>query len=228
MPQRFLITGASRGIGLEFTRRLLDRGDEVVAAVRDPEGSKGLKALARPSLRLVPLDVADAKSIEGLGSRLGQTPIDVLINNAGVSSESKTLAVLDAAEMARVFMVNSIAPMLVVKSVIGQLRAGRSKTIVQITSVLASIERNTGGSTYAYRASKTALNQLNRSLAHELKPEGFTCVAVHPGWVRTDMGGPKADLSVEESVDHMLRTIGSLSPARSGEYLNYDGAKLPW
>jgi NAD(P)-dependent dehydrogenase (short-subunit alcohol dehydrogenase family) len=228
MAQRILITGASRGIGLEFTRRLLDRGDTVVAAVRDPEGATGLKALARPALSLVRLDVADPESIAGLGSRIGSSPIDVLINNAGITSDSKTLASLDAGELTRAFTVNAISPMLVTKAVINQLRAGKSKTVVQITSVLASIERNTGGSSYGYRASKSALNQFNRSLANELRPEGFTCVAIHPGWVRTDMGGPKADLSVEESVESMLRTIGSLTAAKSGEYLNYDGAPIPW
>ncbi len=228
MPQRILITGASRGIGLEFTRRLLERGDRVVAAVRDPERAAGLNALARPALTLMKLDVADPASIGGLGGRIGGEPIDVLINNAGITSESKTLASLDATELSRAFMVNAIAPMLVAKTVIGQLRAGKGKTIVQITSVLASIERNTGGSSYGYRASKAALNQFNRSLANELRPEGFTCVAIHPGWVRTDMGGPKADLSVEESVEQMLRTIASLTPAKTGAYLNYDGATLPW
>ncbi len=228
MPQTYVVTGASRGIGLEFVRVLAARGNRVIAAVRDPASAKDLAAL-QGSLRIVPLDVSDPASIRGLSSRIGDEPIDVLINNAGVASRgSKHLADIDAAEMAAVFMVNSIAPMLVVRALVANLRKGERKAIVQITSQLGSIANNTGGSSYGYRASKSALNQLNRSLANELRPEGFTCAAMHPGWVRTDMGGTGADLTVQESVAHMLRVIDGLTPDRSGAFLNYDGAPLPW
>jgi NAD(P)-dependent dehydrogenase (short-subunit alcohol dehydrogenase family) len=228
MTQTYLITGASRGIGLEFVKVLAGRGDRIIAAVRDPASAKDLAAV-RGAVRIIPLDVSDAASIAGLRERVGAEPIDVLINNAGVASRgTKVLAELGAAEMLLVFMVNSVAPMLVTRQVIENLRAGARKTIVQITSQLASIANNTGGSSYGYRASKTALNQLNRSLANELRPEGFTCAAMHPGWVRTDMGGAGADLTVEQSVSHMVRVIDGLTPKQSGAFLNYDGAPLPW
>ncbi|HMN42564.1 MAG TPA: SDR family oxidoreductase [Phycisphaerales bacterium] len=230
-PTRVLITGGSRGIGLGFVRRFLERGDEVVATARDPEGAKGLQGLACDRLRVERLDVEDAASIEALGVAMRGRAIDVLINNAGITSSSKSLAVLDAAELARVFMVNAIAPMLVTRALIENLRAGRGRTIVQITSQLGSIAKNDGGSSYGYRASKAALNQLNRSLAAELAKEPgppFSSVAMHPGWVRTDMGGPKGDLSVEEAVGFMMGTIDGLTPGQSGAFLNYDGGVLPW
>lgn len=227
MASTYLITGASRGIGFEFVTQLVARGDSVIAAVRSPESSPGLMALQK-HIRVLTLDVTSTASIEALAVALGPTPIDVLINNAGVSSTSKSVEHLDAAEMHRVFHVNAIAPMIVAKSVLKNLRIGKRKTIFNITSQLGSIANNTGGSSYAYRASKAALNQLNRSLANELAPDGFTCVAVHPGWVRTDMGGQQAPLSPEQSVAAMLKTMDALTPAKNGAFLNYDGTPLPW
>ena len=168
-------------------------------------------------------------SIAGLADRIGPTPIDVLINNAGIASRaSKLLAQLDAEEIAHVLMVNAVAPILVARAVLPNLRAAGRRTIVQITSQLGSIANNTGGSSYGYRASKAALNQLNRSLASELRPDGFACLAIHPGWVKTDMGGTDADLTVEDSVSNMLRVIDGATPAQSGAFLSYDGTPLPW
>ncbi|MBY0263654.1 MAG: SDR family oxidoreductase [Phycisphaerales bacterium] len=229
MPNRTVfVTGASRGVGLEFVRQLLARGDSVIAAARDIR-SPGLVPLTTSGqLTLVELDVSDPASIEGLPGRLGERGVDVLINNAGVSSTQKSVAHLDASDMQRVFMVNAIAPLLVTRAMLPALRRGGGRTIVQITSQLGSIANNTGGSTYAYRGSKAALNQLNRSLSSELGPQGFVCVAIHPGWVRTDMGGPSAHLSPEESVASMLKVIDTLSPGKSGAFLNYDGTGLPW
>jgi NAD(P)-dependent dehydrogenase (short-subunit alcohol dehydrogenase family) len=228
MSQTYVVTGASRGIGLEFVRVLAARGDRVVATARNPGAAKDLAGV-QGSVRIVALDVSDSASIKGLHERVGAGAVDVLINNAGVASRgSKHLADLDAAEMTQVLMVNSIAPMLVARELVGNLRSGPRRTIVQISSQLGSIANNTGGSSYGYRVSKAALNQLNRSLANELRPEGFTCAALHPGWVRTDMGGSAADLTVQESVSHMLQVIDGLSPELSGMFLNYDGTPLPW
>ncbi len=230
MSSTYLVTGANRGLGLEFAKQLAARGDSVIATTRSASKASELNRLG-PKVRVVELDVGDARSISGLSDRLGAIgtgPIDVLINNAGVSSTSKSVAQLDVAEMERVFMVNAIAPMLVAQAALPMLRAGRRKLIVQITSQLGSIANNTGGSTYAYRGSKAALNQLNRSLANELGPEGFTCLAMHPGWVRTDMGGPSAHLSPEESVASMLRTIDGADQKHNGRFVNYDGTDLPW
>lgn len=233
MSMTYVVTGANRGLGLEFVRQLVARGESVIATTRSIEKADALRAVGGQSgrVQVIALDVTDQESIAGLGSRVeaaGGRAVDVLINNAGVSSTSKSVTQLDAAEMQRVFMVNSIAPLLVSKALLPQLRLGARKRIVQITSQLGSIANNTGGSTYAYRASKSALNQLNRCLANELAPEGFTCLAVHPGWVRTDMGGPNAHLSPEESVRAILKTIDEATIANNGAFVNYDGATLPW
>lgn len=221
----WLVTGANRGIGMEFVRQLKQQGHTVLATARDPEAAAELRALAT---RVIPLDVVDPASIASLPTRMGHQPIDVLLNNAGVSSLTKTLASCDPADLTRTFAVNAIGPILVTAAMLPQLRAGAGKRIIHITSQLGSITNNTGGSTYAYRGSKAALNQMNRTLALELAPDGFTCIAIHPGWVLTDMGGPHAHLPPEKSVSSMLAVFDKLSPADNGRFLNYDGTPLPW
>ncbi|MBX3358847.1 MAG: SDR family oxidoreductase [Phycisphaeraceae bacterium] len=225
MARTYLVTGANRGIGLELARQLSERGDRVIGTARDVDAAAALKRVAQ---RVVRLDAGDEASIRALGESLKGTAIDVLINNAGVSSGLKRVGDLTAAEMHRVFMVNAFSPMLVSAAVMESLRAGERRVIVNITSALGSISGNTGGSSYAYRASKSALNQLTRSKAHELAGEGFICVVVHPGWVRTDMGGEKAPLSPEQSAEAMLAVIDRLRPADTGRFLNYDGAEIAW
>ena len=229
MPSRTVfVTGASRGVGLELVRQLLDRGDSVIAAARDIRTPALAAMTTSGHLSVVELDVADPASIAALPGRLGDRGVDVVINNAGVSSTQKSIEHLDAQDMQRVFMVNAVAPMLVARAMLPSLKRSGGRTFVQITSQLGSIANNTGGSTYAYRGSKAALNQLNRSLASELGPEGFVCVAIHPGWVRTDMGGPSAHLSAEESVSSMLKVIDGLTPGKNGAFMNYDGTGLAW
>src|SRR5262245_1060060 len=157
MPSTFLITGANRGLGLEFARQLAARNDQILATARQPEKATDLARLVHD---VIPLDVLDAASIEGLGARAGDRPIDVLINNAGVSSDSRSIGTLMAEELQRVFAINSTGPMLVTRALLKNLRAGTRKTVVNITSLLGSIGNNKGGSSYGYRASKAALNQL--------------------------------------------------------------------
>lgn len=223
----YFITGANRGLGLEFAKQIASRsqGDKIIAAARNPEAAAELRKFATS---VVQLDLGDSNSINSLSERIGNEPIDVLINNAGISGEAKSVANLGIVEMRRVFEVNAFAPMLVTRALLSNLRAGKRRTIFNVTSVLGSIARNDGGSTYTYRASKTALNQFTASLAHELRPEGFTCVVVHPGWVQTDMGGPKAPLTPPQSVAGMLSVLDGLSSAESGRYMDYQGEPLPW
>src|SRR5437870_3048800 len=156
MPHTYLITGANRGLGLEFARELSARGDQILATAREPEKSTDLARLVHGML---PLDLADAASIAKLSGLVGDRAIDVLINNAGVSSDSKSIEKLDGAELQRAFTINSIGPMLVTKALLKNLRAGSRKTVFNITSQLGSIANNKGGSTYGYRASKAALKQ---------------------------------------------------------------------
>lgn len=222
----YLLTGGNRGLGLEFARQLSKRdGVTIIATARDVGRATDLARLVH---QVLPLDLQDEDSIRELGLRLSDRPIDVLINNAGVSSDQKTVTSLTQAELRRVFDVNAFGPMLMTRHVLAGLRAGERKMVFNITSVLGSIAGNSGGSSYAYRASKAALNMLTVSLANELRGEGFTCVAVHPGWVQTDMGGPGAPLTVEQSVTAMLKLLDGLKPDDTGRFFNYDGATIPW
>jgi NAD(P)-dependent dehydrogenase (short-subunit alcohol dehydrogenase family) len=221
----YLVTGAGRGIGLEFIRQLRGRGDTVVATVRDVERAGALRELGA---RVEALAVDDPASIAALGERLAGVPIDVLINNAGIRDTGDGLAELRAETLQHVFAVNAVGPMLVVQALLSSLRAGSGRRIAHITSTLGSIGDNTSGGAYAYRASKAALNMLNKSLAVELDREGFVCVVLSPGWARTDMGGADAPLSVETSVRGLLAVVDGLAPGSSGRFYNHDGRELRW
>jgi NAD(P)-dependent dehydrogenase (short-subunit alcohol dehydrogenase family) len=225
MPLTYLVTGANRGIGLELARQLSVRGERILGTARRPAEATDLARLCH---QVIPLDAADEASIDALPGHVKGQPIDVLVNNAGVSSEAASIERLTAGELRRVFMINAFAPLLVTRALLPNLRASARRVVFNITSVLGSISRNTGGSSYPYRASKAALNQLTVSLAHELRREGFTCVVAHPGWVRTDMGGPNATISPEQSAAGLLRVIDGLTPADSGRFFNYDGTTIPW
>lgn len=230
MAQRtWLVTGASRGIGLEMVRALRARGDSVIATVRSDAAAKEVAALGA---RVERLDVSDAQSISTLGRALAGVPIDVLCNNAGISSESKQLSTLSSGDLYRVMTVNAIAPVLVSQAVLENLRlaggSGSGRTIAHITSQLGSITNNTGGSSYGYRASKAALNQFGRCMANELKGEGIAVGMIHPGWVRTDMGGPEAPLDPKQSAAMVIAVIDNLTVQTTGRFWNYDGSNLPW
>lgn len=223
----YLITGANRGLGLEFARQLSTRKDDtrILATAREPEKAVDLQRLVHA---VYPLDVADPKSIEKLADHVKDQPIDVLINNAGVSSKTNSIATLDPEDMRVAFAVNAIGPLLVTKALLKNLEAGQRKTVFNITSQLGSIANNKGGSSYAYRGSKAALNQMSVCLANEKRKDGFICVVVHPGWVQTDMGGPNATLKPEESIAAMIKLLDGLKAEDSGKFFNYDGKPMPW
>ena len=220
-----LITGANRGLGLEFARQFHKAGYQVIATARKPDAADELNALG---VRVEQLDVADASSVAGLAERLGEMPLDILINNAGIGGTRRSIEDVDIQAVERTIAVNTLGPMRVTQALIGNLRDGERKIIVNITSSMGSIERNTRGGYYGYRESKAALNMFTRTLAAELRPEGFTCVAVRPGWVRTDMGGPNAPLSPQESIRGMISVMGRLTPEASGRFLSHNGQEIPW
>lgn len=225
----YLVTGANRGIGLEFVKQLSARPGAVVIGTARRVSGLGPEAASVKGVRWVELDVSEWASIESLPERLADVgSIDVLINNAGVSSQARALADVTGPELERVFRVNTFAPLMVTKALLPKLNAGRRKLVMNVTSQLGSIANNTGGSSYAYRASKTGLNQLTVSLANELRPMGVTCVMVHPGWVQTDMGGKEATLTPEVSVRGLLGVLDRAELSMSGRFLNYDGTGLPW
>jgi NAD(P)-dependent dehydrogenase (short-subunit alcohol dehydrogenase family) len=224
-PPTVLITGANRGIGLEYARQFAAKGYKVIGTARDPADAKELAAVAS---RVEPLDVTDAASVAALAKRLDGVAIDILVNNAGMF-DRKDVSVdrVDFAMMEQTFAVNTLGPLRVTQALLPNLRAGKRRTIVNMSSQLGSIEQS-NGTWYAYRASKAALNQINRTLSAELAPAGFTCVVLHPGWVRTDMGGAGATYAPEESVRGLITVIEKLGPADNGRFYDFKGNAIPW
>ena len=220
-----LITGANRGLGLEFARQFKEKGWKVIGTARKPAEAKELNALG---IRIEELDVAKVDSIEKLVQRLEKAPLDVVINNAGVLiGRHDQLEEETQEDMQYSFKVNATGPLLVTQALLPNLRRGKRKHIVNISSQLGSITNNSGGM-YAYRASKAALNQITKSLSIDLKPEGFVCIALHPGWVATDMGGENATYSPSQAVASMIQVITKLNPQVNGQYLDLHGKELPW
>ena len=220
-----LVTGANRGLGLEWARQFSAAGARVIGTARRPDAAVELKALG---VRVEQLDVTDPESVAGLAARLGDQPIDILINNAGIGDRVVSLEQVDPAAVEEIYRVNCVGPMRVTQALLPSLRKGKRKLIVNKTSGLGSIERNTRGGYYGYRESKAALNMFTRSLAWELAPEGFTCIAIAPGWVRTGLGGPMARLSPAESIEAMMGVLNGLLVDDTGKCFNYTGEELPW
>ncbi len=219
-----LITGANRGLGLEFARQYAADSWTVIGTARRPEQAEDLSAL---DVEVLQLDVTDRDSIAALAAALDGRPIDMLINNAGIFPRVSEIDNVDADDYLQTLAVNTLGPVLVTQAVMPNLRDGELKQVVNITSGLASIERNSGGY-YGYRESKAALNMFTATLAAELGDDGFICLAIHPGWVRTDMGGADATLSPEESVTGMRAVIGELTPEHNGRYFGFDGSEVAW
>jgi NAD(P)-dependent dehydrogenase (short-subunit alcohol dehydrogenase family) len=221
----WLVTGANRGIGLAFARELSRRGDGVIATARQPEKARELAALPA---RVEQLDVADLESVARLARRLAGEPLDVLINNAAAGDEGPRFERLSMEYLERSLRVNAVGPAAVTQALLPNLRAGGRRAVINLSSGLGSISTNESGGWIAYRASKAALNQLTRTIAAELRRERFVCVAMSPGWVRTDMGGPGAELSPDDSVAAMLKVIDRLSSTDTGRFLDRFGKDVPW
>lgn len=220
-----LITGANRGLGLEFARQYHEAGYDVIATAREPDAADELNGLG---VRIEQLDVTDAASMESLCERLGEMQLDILINNAGIGGPATSIADADLDMVERIIQVNTIGPMRVTQALLPALRKGDRKIIVNITSAMGSIARNTRGIGYGYRESKAALNMFTRSVANELRDEGFRCITMSPGWVKTDMGGPNARLTPAESIGGMIKVIDGLTAQDSGEFFTHNGERLPW
>lgn len=230
--QTILVTGASRGLGLEFARQYAADGWNVLAACRAPGEAAELQGLAVGSggrVQVVALDVTDAASVKNAAARLAEVPIDLLINNAGVGSpKGQKIGSLDYAAWQRVLDTNTLGPMRVVEAFLGNVEKGRQKKIVTITSGMGSIEDNGSGGSYAYRSSKAAVNMVVKSLSIDLGSRGITCIVMNPGWVRTDMGGAGGQLSPQQSIAAMRKVIAGLTPGDSGRFFNHDGRQYPW
>jgi NAD(P)-dependent dehydrogenase (short-subunit alcohol dehydrogenase family) len=220
-----LVTGANRGLGLEFARQYKEAGWQVIGTARKPDAATELQGL---DVTVVQLDVTDANSIARMAMDLDGQPIDLLINNAGVLSMQDTLPQTDIEAVVWALNVNTLGPMRVSQALLPNLSKGKGKTIVSISSGLGSIERNGGGRFYGYRESKAALNMFTRSLAAELRDEGFIVIVMDPGWVQTDMGGPNATLTPEQSIRGVRAVIDGLAAEDTGTFRKHDGETVPW
>ena len=232
--RRIVVTGASRGLGLEFVRQWLERGETAFALARDPEASSGLAALVRrypETLTTVACDVADDGSVARAGSAVEEIVdgLETVVNNAGVMGEHRGFDDLDTTEVRRHFEVNALGPLRIVRTLLPLLRRGRPvRRIVHMTSLMGSIEDNRSGDAYAYRMSKAALNMASRSLAIDLADDEIVSAVLHPGWVRTRMGGRSAPLGVDTAVGGLIQTIEALGPGESGGFYDREGKPLPW
>jgi NAD(P)-dependent dehydrogenase (short-subunit alcohol dehydrogenase family) len=227
-----LITGANRGLGLEFARQYSADGWQVYAASRDPSSASELRQMADASghkLRTIALDVTDLTSVKAAAAELEGIAIDVLLNNAGVGGpRGQSIGNIDYETWARVLDVNTLGPMRVAEVFVDNVAQSERKLIVTITSGMGSIADNTSGGAFAYRSSKAAVNMVMRSLAIDLAPRGITCVVINPGWVQTDMGGSHATLTPAAAITRLRRLIETLGPAQSGKFFNYDGREYAW
>ncbi|MFD1610345.1 SDR family oxidoreductase [Sphingomonas tabacisoli] len=215
-----LITGANRGIGLEFARQYTADGWDVIATARRPDDAGELQQLGPDVL---PLDAANPASIGALAKRLAGRPIDVLIANAGVYPQG-----LDADEWSKAFATNCIGPTLLARALLPNVAASGERKMVATSSRMGSIADNDSGGAIAYRSSKAALNAAWHGLAIEFRGDGVTMAVLHPGWVQTDMGGADASIAPETSVSGLRRVIAGLSLSESGGFFAYDGEELPW
>lgn len=223
-----LVTGASRGLGLEFVKQYAADGWRVIATCRRPDQAPELAAL-QGDVHIEPLDVSDFARIEALGRRLGGLPIDLVINNAGIYGPRVTrYDSIDYAAWPEVVRVNVMAPLKMTAVLTPNLAASSLRIAVGISSLMGSIEDNTSGGSYIYRSSKAALHAVARSLAIDLRSRKIIVCVLNPGWVRTDMGGSAAMLDPFESVAGMRDVISRLTLRESGYFFNYDGAELPW
>jgi NAD(P)-dependent dehydrogenase (short-subunit alcohol dehydrogenase family) len=219
-----LITGANRGLGFEFARQYAADGWRVIGTARHPASAD---ALAGTGAEIHALDVRDAEAVGRLARQLGDEPIDVLIANAGVAGpRDMTAEAVDVEGWVETFRTNTIAPLVVAGAFARHVAKSRQRKLVAISSRLGSLEANEEGGMYVYRSSKAALNAAFRSFAIDRRE--VIAVLLHPGWVRTDMGGEAAPLTAPESVAGMRRVIGGLTQQDSGRFFDYEGTPVPW
>jgi NAD(P)-dependent dehydrogenase (short-subunit alcohol dehydrogenase family) len=223
-----LVTGANRGIGLEFARQYAAEGYRVHACCRQLTEAQDLRAL-QGDIAVHELDMSDYAGIKLLADALDGEAIDILINNAGVwGGKAQTLGDIDFDAWSRVLAVNTIAPIATAWAFLDHVARSAEGKLVFLTSQMGSIADNTSGGHYAYRSSKAALNAAVRSLAIDVAPRGVTALLLHPGWVKTRMGGPGATLDLAISIRRMRDIIAGAGPDQSGRFLAHDGREVPF
>jgi len=219
------ITGANRGLGLEFARQYAAAGWEVIATCREPAKATALNKLG---VEVLALDVGDPGGVSAIAHKLAGRPIDILLNNAGIYGEDQNFGRIDVGQWERVFRINTMAPIKLAEALLPNVLAGRKRLMVFITSLMGSIADNSGGGSYIYRSSKAALNAAVKSLSVDLAGQGVTALLLHPGWVQTDMGGSGAPTQIPDSITGMRQVIDHVHPGQPLRYLDFRGKELPW
>ena len=222
-----LITGSNRGLGLEFTRQYLADGWRVLATCRNADDAPELSSLDG-DLNVLSMAVDDDAGILATAAKLDGEAIDVLISNAGVMGERQSLGGLQSQDWEHVLRVNIISPLMVCQAFVEHVARSDQKKMATVSSKMGSVADNNSGGSYIYRSSKAGVNAAMRSLAIDLAPRGIHAAILHPGWVRTDMGGPNGLIDAPESVRGMRDVIASLDAESSGMFRNYDGTEIPW
>lgn len=224
-----VITGANRGIGLGLVNRFAGAGARVYAGCRNPDEANELSRIAANTDIIVKqLDVSNAEHIEHLRSDLAGLPVDILINNAGIiGGDRQSISDMDYEAWRRAFEVNTIAPFRLTMALRSNLTRGSTPRVATISSQMGALSRRSAGS-FAYRSSKAAVNKVMQVMAIELESDGIIVCPIHPGWVRTDMGGPHADISVDESADGLFDLINNFKPGQSGRFWKWNGEEHDW
>ncbi|MEM9242867.1 MAG: SDR family oxidoreductase [Pseudomonadota bacterium] len=231
MTKTACVIGANRGIGLGFVRQLLAQGYQVIATCRHPEKADALNQLmSKGGLRIYPLEVIDDKALETFAKQLGDQAIDRLIISAGIMGTHGVQHgnPIERDNLQHVFNVNAISHIKIADRLVDLVAASNEKLLVQITSKMGSISDNRSGGYYAYRGSRAALNAMIYSLALDIRGKGVHTLLLHPGWVKTDMGGPNALIDVATSVAGMLNMMENAREYPTGSFFDYSGAKIEW
>lgn len=223
------ITGGNRGIGLGLVKFYLQAGDSVIALCREPEKADELNALhSFGDLNLIALDVNDQASIQNAANQLGDRAIDILINNAGVGGgQQQSFFDIEPEQWLEVLRTNTLSPLFVTRALLPNLKRSRNPKVLMMSSQLGAISYNNIG-LFAYESSKAALNKVVRGMAIELKADGIPVFALHPGWVKTDMGGPDAEIGVDVSVKGLANIIDNVNLSQTGTFWQWDGTEHPW
>ena len=220
------ITGANRGIGLHLAQNFSSAGYEVIGTARKPDQATTLK---ETGARVEQLDVADQASVDAMAQRLAGTPIDILINNAGVKGDdSRDMASFDVENMQWVLDVNTLGPVRVIEALFSNVQSGERKMVVNISSTMGSIELNTWGCCAGYRASKSAINSITRTFAVDYGKQGMTFVTMHPGYVQTDMNDGQGNITPTQSAVGLINVITGLDTSDNGKFYDWQGKELPW
>jgi NAD(P)-dependent dehydrogenase (short-subunit alcohol dehydrogenase family) len=220
-----LITGANRGLGLEFARQYCADGWQVIATCRNPDQADQLAELG---VEILPLDLSDFSACARLADRLRGRSIDILLNNAGMLDDAKKFGDIDQSAWLELMRVNAMAPILLTEALLPNLVAGDQRRVAFLSSVMGSIGQNSGGGYYAYRSSKAALNAAVQSLSIDLAGQGISTLLLHPGWAKTAMGGAHATVETPDSVSGMRHLIGQMQSGQPLRFLDYRGRPLAW